>query len=249
MESLLQLYLDDGELIREYTEILIGKRKTVASFYSEGKVMPKEKVAVVVLKYAIEKLLHWSPDTAMDWLNRSVIKQLKLESFIKMISFPSDLDPKADYWYAVYKVYPDIIPVDVRSLTIRVYEQVLRGKREKFPLHFFDGIDGQYRAAICLNHAVQKELEFKNLNEYYSFFADSKGETFVRDMHLAGVCKETFSDVLEFAHHALHPDQRNEFLYNFQRFCQNGNMFIDNSKNILKSEESDSGADEGNDGE
>lgn len=220
MESLLQVYLDENELIREYTEVLVGKRKRIASFYSNGIAMATEKVAITILKYAFEHLLHWSPDTALEWFNRDIAKQLKLEVYVKMFEFPMELDPRIDYWYAVYKVYPDYIPIDTRSLTIRVYEQLLQQKRERFPVRFFSGIDGQNKAAICLNYAVNKYLTFVNLNEYYAFFAGSKGVNFVKEVRLTSVCKETFADVLEYANYALHQDQRNEFLYNFQRFCQ-----------------------------
>lgn len=223
MESTIQLYLDKAELIREYTETLINKRPHIASFYLNGVAMAQEEVALNIIRYVFENLLHWNPDTALNWFGKEIIKKLKLQPYIKMITFPIELDSKVDYWYIVYKAYPNQIAMDTRSLTLRIYNQIIQKKREKFPNRFFNGLDGQFKAAICLNHAIDKHLSFNNLNEYYAFFASNEGKRFIKDVRLSKVCKEVFSDPLEFAHYALHPDQRNEFLYKFQIFCQENN--------------------------
>ena len=218
MDTAIQLYLDKNELIREYCETLINKRAHIASFYLNGVVMPAEEVATTILRYAFEELLKWQPETALEWFNQEIAEQLKLKPYLKMISYPNEVDVKEDYWYAVYKTYPQTIKVDVRSLTLRTYDQILSGKRKKFPSKFFAGLDGQYRAATCLNYAINQKLDFKNLNDYYEFFSSAKGMKFIRSVGLQKICRDAFADPLEFTHLSLHPNQRNSFLYNFQKF-------------------------------
>ena len=217
MNPTIQNYLTKRELIREYEEILVGRRKRISTFYINGNVMPLEDVAITIFRYVFDELLKWKPETAIEYFTEAIAKQLMLEPYIKMIKFPNDID-STDLWYIVYKTYPKDIPIDIRSLTIRTYTYVLEGKKKRFPTNFFSGINEKFKAAICLNHAVNCFLHFDNLNEYYKYFAEPTGKEFIRNHYLGKVCRECFSSALEYAHMALHPEQRNEMLFEFYKY-------------------------------
>ena len=132
MNPTIQNYLTKRELIREYEEILVGRRKRISTFYINGNVMPLEDVAITIFRYVFDELLKWKPETAIEYFTEDIAKQLMLEPYIKIIKFPNDID-STDLWYIVYKAYPKDIPIDIRSLTIRTYTYVLEGKKKRFP--------------------------------------------------------------------------------------------------------------------
>ena len=85
MNPTIQNYLTKRELIREYEEILVGRRKRISTFYINGNVMPLEDVAITIFRYVFDELLKWKPETAIEYFTEDIAKQLMLEPYIKPI--------------------------------------------------------------------------------------------------------------------------------------------------------------------
>lgn len=78
-------------IINEYEEVLIGNRKKISSGYFLFDKKGNERVALSVVRYAIENLLGWDVHTAIRLFNSNYISFMKLDQMIKYIAFPSDV--------------------------------------------------------------------------------------------------------------------------------------------------------------
>lgn len=72
-----------------YEDYLIGRVPSLSTYYFYGSDPggANEKVALQLIKYAIEKLLNWTVDTAVKRFDEYIIKQLKLERIILYIDY------------------------------------------------------------------------------------------------------------------------------------------------------------------
>ena len=78
-------------IINEYEEILIGNRKKISSNYFLFDKKGNERVALSVIRYAIENLLGWDVHNAIKLFNSNYISFMKLDQMVKYIVFPSTL--------------------------------------------------------------------------------------------------------------------------------------------------------------
>lgn len=72
-----------------YEDYLIGRVPSLSTYYFYGSDPggANEKVALQLIKYAIEKLLNWTVDTAVKRFDEYIIKQLKLERMLELPVF------------------------------------------------------------------------------------------------------------------------------------------------------------------
>ena len=74
-------------IINEYEEILIGNRKKISSNYFLFDKKGNERVALSVIRYAIENLLGWDVHNAIKLFNSNYISFMKLDQMVKYIYF------------------------------------------------------------------------------------------------------------------------------------------------------------------
>lgn len=111
-------------VIYEYQEKLLGNIKIISSQNSVTRAQAEIR-AKKVLKYAVEKLLRWTPEEMAKKFNKEVIKKMKLEEIIYWIPFPAELDPDKDFYYYAYYLYPAKIAYDFRQSVIFTYRKLL----------------------------------------------------------------------------------------------------------------------------
>lgn len=89
-----------------YEDYLIGRVPSLSTYYFYGSDPggANEKVALQLIKYAIEKLLNWTVDTAVKRFDEYIIKQLKLERIILYIDYPTEVK-KGDVEYILSLIY------------------------------------------------------------------------------------------------------------------------------------------------
>lgn len=208
------------EIIYEYEQLLMGKKKSIDSdvFCYQG--YGNEVLALSVFRYAIEKVLGWSPNDAYHYLNAEVIQLLKLKMFIRYIEYPPEFDPQKDFFYIVVKLYPTVFKISAKERTLSVYQRLLNKEISKLPKRFIEGRDGEMRALFCLRYAINNYGHFKNIEDLYRAFAGSEGRAFLREVRLTQVCNTLFELPIDYLHESFAPEDQdaNSFLYSYWRF-------------------------------
>lgn len=206
-----------SELLFEYEQVLCGK-KNFSTYYFPKNTKASEKVALTVIRHAIENVLGWKPHEALSHFTYEVALKLRLEDVIKYIDFPSELDEKTDMFYVVHLLYPKIITYNKRDAIIRTYKKVLNKELHKFPKEFFDGAHGMERASVCLLYMIQQYMPFEKITDIYELFSTSKVLHELKKYRLSTVCKEKFEHPVDYLHESLPESQKDELWYQFYRF-------------------------------
>ena len=211
----------DDCLIYEYRQTLIKPNKSVSTafFPKEEGGQQAEKNARILLKYAIEDLLGWSPTEMQCKFNRDIADRMHLTKILKYISTPPEIDKENDYDYYAHYLYPKIIKFDLRQRTILVLKKVQNGEIHKFPRGFFDDNYGEVRAITCLNYVIGNSLPLMSIDEMYEMFSnDSQANIFLEEQRLILPRRLLFDTCLDYFHSSLCPSEQNNVLYHFYRF-------------------------------
>lgn len=208
--------MDNFAAIDTYEQFLMGKRKLSLS----GTDQEKEKQACAILRFAVEKLLGWTPKDAMECLTPEVLMCLRLNSVLKYIKTPRDVFPELDIGWYLAKAFPIEIKYDVSKSAIILYRQIMAGQRTRFPKCFFAGPRGQKKAEAILWHVIKDRLAItEDSTPLYELFADNaKIKVYLKKWKLASVCKSYFESPVEYLHGALPNSMKDTFLLNAYQF-------------------------------
>ena len=205
-------------LMFEYELILLGKKNSFSPYFFNYNAEFNEKMALQVFKYAIEGFLKWTPKEAELYLNENIINLMKLDSIVRFIRFPAELDPNKDFFYIVHLLYPNVVKFNSRELILKTYKDVLSGKLYKFPKEYLSGSMGVTRACICFQYMVSQFLPFNNIEEMYKFFSTTNGVKALKKYRLYAICTDIFDYPIDFLHESLSNKQKNEFFYHYYKF-------------------------------
>ena len=208
------------EVIYEYEQSLIGKKKSIDSEIFCFNEYGNEKLVLEIFRYAFEKIMHWSPAEAYHRVDRKTMDLLKLRHLVKYIRFPGEFDPATDYFFIISKLYPDKIKIDSKERTLILYQQLLSGKMKKFPKRFLEGREGEMRALFCLKYAIQNFGTFESIEDLYRAFSTSEGSAFLKKVKLYQACTTLFDFPIDFLHNSFPISERlgNEFIYSMYKF-------------------------------
>ena len=176
-------------IINEYEEILIGNRKKISSNYFLFDKKGNERVALSVIRYAIENLLGWDVHNAIKLFNSNYISFMKLDQMVKYIVFPSDVT-KDDTEYILYLLYPKYVDYDIKRYTLRIYEKVMNNQN----------------------------LLFKSADDLYNFFASKDCIKYLKQNKLYQLYVSFYSTPLEYMHDSMPSSVKNEFLFHNYMF-------------------------------
>ena len=211
----------DLEVIAEYENVLIGKRKAVDPFYfAHRSPETNERTTLMLIRYVCETYLQWSPQKIRMSLTLDVLKKWHLYYFIRHIRFRPEVDPELDAGYIACLLYPDAIRVDDREICISVYKRVLSGEIKKFPKDFFSGREGMNRVSYCLKYAIDNTANFTSVEDMYRFFGTNECSKFLRNARLATHVKELFEAPITAFYRLTSGEQDDPFLFNVYRFWQ-----------------------------
>lgn len=205
-------------IINDYEEVLIGNRKKIPTGYFLFDKKGNERVALSVIRYAIENLLGWDIKNAIRLFNKNYITLMKLEQMVGYIAFPSDVT-KEDTEYILYLLYPKYIDYDVKRYTLRIYEKVLNNQG-RYPKDYMYGYLGMLRAKICLQYSINKNCLFKSIDDLYSFFASKDCIKYLKTNKLYQLYTSFYSSPLEYLHDSMPSSIKNEFLYHNYTFMK-----------------------------
>ena len=115
------------DIISEYEQVLIGNIPKIPPRLFQNEAPANEHLALVVFRYAIEKLLRWTPVEAYQMFSPAVVETMKLKQLLSYIKFPTELT-KDNTEYIVYLIYPKEVPYDFAKYVIQTYEKVVNGE-------------------------------------------------------------------------------------------------------------------------
>ena len=215
-------------IINEYEEILIGNRKKISSNYFLFDKKGNERVALSVIRYAIENLLGCDVHNAIKLFNSNYISFMKLDQMVKYIVFPSDVT-KDDTEYILYLLYPKYVDYDIKRYTLRIYEKVMNNEG-RYPKDYMYGYLGMLRAKICLQYAINQNLLFKSADDLYNFFASKDCIKYLKQNKLYQLYVSFYSTPLEYMHDSMPSSVKNEFLFH-------NYMFLNKYQQVVTEEE------------
>lgn len=205
-------------VLNEYEEVLIGQKKQISPNYFSMDKAGNERVAITVIRYALETLLGWSVQDAIRMFRPEYIGFMHLDQAVQNINFPCDV-PHDDTEYILYLLYPKRVDYNVKKYTIRIYESVLKGE-SRYPKDYMYGWIGMLRAKICLQYALNKDKVFKSVDGLYRFFASKEGRRYLKKAKLHQLYTSFFDTPLDFMHNSMPRAIKNEFLYHNYKFLQ-----------------------------
>lgn len=124
-----------------------------------GTVTSFERTREILRYLFLEKLGIKDYEEAKKVLDKEFIKTWKLTSIVKIIPKPPELLPD-EYDHILWVIFPER-KKGKRALIIKVYSEVLSGKRNNFPRGYFsDAREGEFRAEVCVKHLCKKILHF-----------------------------------------------------------------------------------------
>lgn len=208
----------DNDVLYEYEAILMGRQKIFLLSFSD-KTTDKVAAFRIVWRYAITRILGWTPEDALVNLDRDVMEKLKLDRTLKCIGL--NIKGRLDIRSILAIVFPERIKDSLEERTREEYERVLKVGRwqlkndpelNKFHKGFFTDDRAPEKAAVCLNYAVSLYLPELGTDERYRFFADSqKALDFISSVKLAPALHAMYREPLDFYHYSL-PNQEKDYL-------------------------------------
>ena len=204
----------DSIAIERYEQYLLGKRRLSLN----GSAFEKEVAAKAILHYAVADLLEWTPEQAEEHMTQKIITDMKLDRTFKYIHFPPDIEPEKDFDYIACLAYPSH-PYNIRKQILRIYNRILTGQDERFPKKVFDGSRGREKGAILLNEFIANNLSVSSIEELYEMFSDMPKMNYrFRKAKIYAASRKLYATPLDFLHHSLSDEERDDFLYAFWQY-------------------------------
>ena len=169
----------ERDIVYTYEQHLLGNLKLTRNDFFERGQEKAEEIALIIIRFAVENLLKWSPQMMAEHFNGAVIKKMKLEKVVDKIAFPTELDQNKDYFYYAHLLYPNVVDYNDKKAIIKAFDNSLKEGGGKIKKGFLEGAQGTYRMKICLQHVLAKE-GFTSIEEIYRTFAKPAGNTLIK---------------------------------------------------------------------
>lgn len=204
--------------IYEYEEILLGQKLNFTCSFKGDKHGNETEVGNI-WRYAITKLLRWTPNEALKYLNKEIIKNLMLDKTYVGIDFDESNSFINDYRFVLQYAFPDEIKYDFYQETIDEYENVAKigayagdKKPHKYQKKFFVDANGYKRARIILNYVIGLYLSDKSVEQLYDFFSGNKAKKWCTEHSLGLPIKLLYqNNILDYFHESY--DNSCDFYY------------------------------------
>lgn len=222
-------YLDEKELFFQYDDMLLGNRIN-CSFSITG-LEQGNRYTDAMLNYCFEYYLNWSKTDLLQKLNKSYADRLLLWQFItKRIPCPGELDD-TDLQYVAWHLHPRLRKISDEDLVIKVYMEVLTGKRDRFPKYFFDDTEGEKRAMICFRVMVNEYIQPECAEDLYKLFScPEKSMAMLREYRLDVPAVTLFDSPYEYLSEVLIEDDVDEE-YFYRKYNPLNNIEDDEDNN------------------
>lgn len=229
-----RLHMDT--ILIDFDDLLIGRIQNIdpANFYGTEPGGPNEKKALSCIKYAIIKILMWTPEDAVARFDEYIIQILHLDKIISYISFPIEV-PYGNPRYILSLLYPDRIRLNPQKLVEELFESVLSAARKKalvatkpgeeqhiqqFPREYFSGTDGFKRFCGCVKYIIENYKPMSSVDEVYMFFLSPQGQKLLYDFRLKIPADQFSIDMLHVIHYITREDPDSDLYYSYFSFLE-----------------------------
>lgn len=201
----------------EYEQVLMGKRALYTITVKDDATLKRN--IRIVWRYAIEDLLHWTPEEAAKYMTISLATKLHLKQLNMHLPYELQINSGVNFKKVIAFVYPKEYKYDLKADAIDMYEKACglgKYKNERihrWTKHIFDERnDGYEKAQILLNYVIELYLSHMTITELYRYF-DESGNAFLKKCNLVSVKDRFFTSPLEYLHYSLPWEKQNNMLY------------------------------------
>ena len=190
------------DILYQYDEILLGNRANCSTLVSAKE--SGNKYTDAILNYCFDKFLRWTPQDVVNGLTKEIVTQFKLAPFIeKRITRPPEFD-EWEFQFVGWHLYPETCTLSNDERVIKVYMEVVDGKRKRFPKAFFDETAGERRAFICFRVMSNEFIQPTSIKQLYDLFGnEQKGRQILSKHKLIVPVRSIFGTPLHYLHATL----------------------------------------------
>jgi hypothetical protein len=205
----------------DYDDVLAGKSDAVSiyAFYTMTPGGTNERLALDCIRYAIEEILEWTPEEAIQKFDDYMLKTMKLERVAEFVRYPVEVDG-IDMTYLLSRLYPYKIRVTQEKLIANAYERILKEPGRQFPREYFAGGEGFHRFCYCLKHAVENYTVIDSTEKMYRFFTSPRGRKFLYDARLRVPADQFAISMLDVIHYVTKKRPDSDMWYSYFTFMQ-----------------------------
>lgn len=187
---------DDGSGIDKLKKDLEEDRTAVSG--SSGRVYRREKtadekIALKVIRYAIEYYLGWTPEEAYEKFDMDIVNRMKLEAAVLSIDYPEECFSGGDCAYIISLLYPEI-QYDNDAAVIREYNRSFN-TGGRLPSNFYTDLYGKVRAVTVLRYIIAEKLFGVQPVELYDLFYGRMAKKFLAKYRLTEPCAAHFDGI------------------------------------------------------
>lgn len=207
----------DNSAVHEYQEVLAGQKKNMTFVFKQGADAENKSKVGEIWRYAIDEILKWDPETAVDFLNNKIVEALKLNKTYHAVGLLYRKNEQIDFKEILQYAYPGRIKYDSNASMIERYEKMLKaaknGKKSNFPKDYFKNSDGINKAIYLIRYASDAYLGAMQPDEKVRFFADAdKSKAFINE-RLLTVPAKLFKTPLDYYHESIKQNSEKEMIY------------------------------------
>lgn len=219
----------------DYDDTVIGRIEVLDSYnyYGSAPGGVNEKQALDIIRYAIEKILAWTPDDAILKFDSYMIRIMNLEKVISYIRYPVEV-PYGSTRYILSLLYPDKVHLDREKLVGEVFEDVLESARRKeqskgtdkletlkqFPREYFSGSEGFMRFCCCIKYVIENYKPMSSVEEIFSFFCSSQGKHLLYEFRLKVPADQFSIELLSVLRYITREEPDSELYFSYYTFQQ-----------------------------
>ncbi|MEE0108468.1 MAG: hypothetical protein UEK58_06040 [Merdibacter sp.] len=202
-------------IFMDYESLLMGQRKDIGlyNFFGAEPGGANQQRALIVIRYAIEKVLGWSVEDAVLKFDDYMIREMKLERVVDFINYPTEVKSR-DPRYILSLLYPSRVRMDLQQMVTDIYKDVLAHEGQ-FPREYFVGANGFFRYCICLQYLITHYHPVKNLDELYQFLLSSEGNRFLMNYRLKIPAEQLNINLLDCIHELTRDQEYSDLYYSY----------------------------------
>lgn len=218
-----------------YDDSLIGRIPDVEShnFYGAAASAVNERIALECIRYAIEDVLQWTPETALKKFDRYILSLMKLNRIAAYIVYPVEVESN-DPLYILSRLYPDTVKVTEQDFVKRTFESILSSGEQQFPREYFIGGDGFRRFCFCMKYVIENFTSIDSVEDLYRFMDSPQGKRLLYRYRLKVPADQFYISILDVCRYITRGDPDSELYFAYYSFQD------EFEKETKKAEESDS---------
>lgn len=203
------------ETLYEFEMILIGKKNNYSQYlFNED----AEKKALDIIRFAFDNYLRWGDKIVAEKVNWRIFLIFKIDTLLKYINMPPNLENEDYVKIILSKLYPDIVKINNDEYTIKSFKNSITQNIYKIPNNYLSKTsEGKRRAIVCLQYVIKDSLDGYSVKDLYRTFTMTKCKNLLKKYCLNTTCNTLFDYPIDYLYAAMPHDEENEFWYRYYK--------------------------------